>query len=139
MVGLKKQGLNIELHVYDVDDDMAKAMKVINMDEMRSMDLIIGPFFSRIFPLASNFARIFDIPIVNPLSKRSDIVQNNAQVYKFQPTGRFQIEDVKVATLFVMSALNWSYHWMKRDGPLALCEITKHYTQLILQSLNTQN
>ena len=92
---LKKQGLNIELHVYDVDDDMAKAMKVINMDEMRSMDLIIGPFFSRIFPLASNFARIFDIPIVNPLSKRSDIVQNNAQVYKFQPTDRFQIEDVK--------------------------------------------
>ncbi len=92
---LKKQGLNIELHVYDVDNDMAKAMKVINLDEMRSMDLIIGPFFSRIFPLASNFARIFGIPIVNPLSQRSDIISNNSRVYKYQPTDRFQIEDVK--------------------------------------------
>jgi len=50
--------------------------------------------------------------------------------------GIFQVEDVKVATLFVMSALNWSYQWMRSDGPMALEEITQHYTNLIMQTLN---
>ncbi len=48
----------------------------------------------------------------------------------------FKTDDVKVATLFVLSALNWSYQWMKQDGPKALPELIDYYSSLIMQSLN---
>lgn len=92
---LEKRGLKIELHVFDVGNDSAQAIQALQNPEMRRMDLIIGPFFSRIFPLASNFANRFNIPIVNPLSNRSEIVGYNPQVFKFQPTDQFQIETIK--------------------------------------------
>ena len=92
---LKSKGLKIDLYVYDVDEDIAKAIKVFQQEELRNMDLIIGPFFTDIFGYASTFAKNFHIPIINPLSKRSDIIDNNAQVFKYQPTNIYQIENVK--------------------------------------------
>ncbi len=92
---LEKHGLKVELYVYDVGNDSVQAIQALQNPEMRRMDLIIGPFFSRIFPLASSFANRFNIPIVNPLSNRSEIIEYNPQVFKFQPTDQFQIEIVK--------------------------------------------
>ncbi|MBU1014140.1 MAG: LysM peptidoglycan-binding domain-containing protein [Bacteroidetes bacterium] len=92
---LKSKGLKIDLYVYDVNEDIAKAMKVFQQEELRNMDLIIGPFFTDIFRYASTFAKNFHIPIINPLSQRSDIINNNSQVFKYQPTNNYQIENVK--------------------------------------------
>jgi len=81
-----------------------------------------------------------------PELKQDMIARRDAYEAHFQSViqqgkdeGVFQIEDVKVATLFVMSALNWSYHWMKSDGPLALSEITQYYKVLIMNSLNIKH
>ena len=49
------------------------------------MDLIIGPVFARSFSIAARFAAQNNIPIVNPLSRRSSIVENNSFVYKVYP------------------------------------------------------
>ena len=69
---------------------------------------------------------------------RRDAYEANFQsvIQQGKDEGVFQVDDVKVATLFVMSALNWSYQWMRQDGPMALEEITQHYTNLIMQTLN---
>jgi len=91
---LKNKGLKINLFVYDVDDNTEKAIQVLNQPELKQMDMIIGPFFSSIFPIASGFAKKYNIPIINPLTRRSEIVQNNSNVFKFQPTESYQIEDV---------------------------------------------
>ena len=50
-------------------------------------------------------------------------------------SGLFQVDDPKVASLFVLSALNWSYQWLSLSGPLNLDELAKQYTQLILNAL----
>lgn len=92
---LKKQGLKIDLHVYDVDADMSKAIKVINEYELREMDLIIGPFFYSAFQTVAAFAKNYRIPIVNPFSGRSEVVDFNPNVFKVQPSNRYQIEDVQ--------------------------------------------
>lgn len=92
---LGKQGLKIDLHVYDVDADISKAIKVINEFELRDMDLIIGPFYASVFPTVAAFAKNYRIPIVNPLSNRSEVVNYNPNVFKFQPTKRYQIDDVQ--------------------------------------------
>ncbi len=92
---LEKQGLQIDLHVYDVDEDVSKAIKVINEKELREMDLIIGPFFYSAFQSVAAFAKNYRIPIVNPLSGRSEVVDNNPSIFKIQPSDRYQTEDLR--------------------------------------------
>lgn len=50
--------------------------------------------------------------------------------------GVFHVEDPHLATLFVLSALNWTYQWFHLDGPLTIDELADHYITLILSALN---
>jgi TetR/AcrR family transcriptional regulator, cholesterol catabolism regulator len=49
--------------------------------------------------------------------------------------GVFRVEDVRLATLFVLSALNWTYQWLDPRGPLCLDELAESYCTLVLRSL----
>ncbi len=88
---LAKQGLNVELFVYDVDKNITKTVKVLQQIELRSMDLIIGPFYNNSFNQVAPFAGNFNIPIVNPLSFRDEVVTNYRTVIKVKPNGFSQI------------------------------------------------
>lgn len=87
---LDKEGLELELHVYDVDEKVSKTIQVLQRAELADMDLIIGPFFSRNFKLVSNFAEMFDIKIVNPLTRRTEVLKSS-NVYKVKPSRDAQI------------------------------------------------
>ena len=89
---LKKQGMNVELHVYDVDQSITKTAKVLKDRNLRHMDLIIGPFFSRNFDQVALFAGNFGIPIVNPFSYRDEIVRTYKTVFKVNPDEDYQLE-----------------------------------------------
>ena len=52
--------------------------------------------------------------------------------------GVFEVDDVKTATLFVLSALNWSYQWFSSAGALSLEELTEKYTKLIFNALEVK-
>ena len=52
--------------------------------------------------------------------------------------GLFEVEDPKLATLFVLSSLNWTYQWFHKDGELSLSELTGKYTTLIFSALNAK-
>lgn len=52
--------------------------------------------------------------------------------------GQFQVEDVRLATLFVLSALNWTYHWYRPGGKLTLEALSSHYCKLIFRTLGAQ-
>lgn len=49
--------------------------------------------------------------------------------------GLFQVEDVRLASLFVLSALNWTYHWYRPGGKLTLESLSSHYCRLIFKTL----
>jgi len=83
---LRKQGLKLEISVYDVDQQESKVSAVLQKPEMKKMDLIIGPFFKNSFTIASDFAKSNKIPIVNPLSSRPDIIEDNPFVCKPVPS-----------------------------------------------------
>jgi hypothetical protein len=55
------------------------------------MDLIIGPFFSKNFKLVSNFAEMFGIKIVNPLTRRNEVLSSD-NVFKMKPSKDAQAE-----------------------------------------------
>jgi LysM repeat protein len=82
---LRQLGFNAEIHVFDVEDDVAATQKVLNDPRLKEMHLIIGPFYQTSFRMVSNFAKTNQIPIVNPFSTRNDIIAGNPYVIKVQP------------------------------------------------------
>ncbi len=91
---LKAQGMQVQLYVYDVDQTLTKTSKVLSRPELMTMNLIIGPFYSRSFDEVSLFAGHFHIPIVNPLTFR-EAVLNGEGVIKVKPGFRFEPALVK--------------------------------------------
>jgi AcrR family transcriptional regulator len=49
--------------------------------------------------------------------------------------GLFPQQDARLASLFVLSALNWVYQWYRPDGPLDLGALSEQYASLILAAL----
>jgi len=52
--------------------------------------------------------------------------------------GVFQVEGVRLATLFLLSALNWTYQWYRPDGPMPLEELSEAYARLVLRALGVR-
>ncbi|MER3554371.1 MAG: TetR/AcrR family transcriptional regulator [Meiothermus sp.] len=53
-------------------------------------------------------------------------------------TGEFELEDVRLATLFALSALNWTYQWYRPGGKLSLAALSKRYSEMILSALEAR-
>lgn len=85
---LSRAGMNLKVLVFDVDagDHVSKTRRILSNPEMAGIDLIIGPFFVRSFELVAEFAASHSIPIINPLSQRSEILSDNPYVFKVQPS-----------------------------------------------------
>lgn len=52
--------------------------------------------------------------------------------------GVFRVENVRLATLFLLSALNWTYQWYRPDGPMPLEEIAETYAGMLLRALGVR-
>jgi LysM repeat protein len=89
---MKKQGLNINLFVYDVDNSDQKVNAVLNKSELGRMDLIVGPLYALSFTQVASFAKNHKIPIINPLSPREEVIQNNPYVFKLKPSTDVQTD-----------------------------------------------
>ncbi|MCF8378215.1 MAG: LysM peptidoglycan-binding domain-containing protein [Bacteroidales bacterium] len=86
------QGMKTNLFIYDVDNDQEKIEQVLLNSELGSMDLIVGPLYRQSFQKAASFAKSYKIPIINPLSTRSEILLNNPYVFKIKPDESFQLD-----------------------------------------------
>ncbi len=84
-----EKGINVKIHLFDADagSGLSKTRRILAGQEIRNMDLIIGPFFASSFELVAEFAALHKIPVVNPLSQRNEIIESNTQVIKMQPSG----------------------------------------------------
>lgn len=81
---LAAMGMNVELHVYDIDDTPQKINTVLSDPDLETMNLIIGPLFRKSFTRMASFAKIHNIPIVNPLTQSANVIRNNPNVFKVQ-------------------------------------------------------
>lgn len=83
---LKRRGIKINLFAYDSEKDDEKVKEVLNMPELKSMDLIIGPVYPALYPLVNEFGLRNRILVVNPLSQNHTLTEQNSFVYLFQST-----------------------------------------------------
>lgn len=83
---LKAQGINVELFAYDTKRDSAATARILAREEMKGMDLIVGPFFSEPRQLVQDFSFKNKINMINPLSTDSDVIGVNPYSFLLQPT-----------------------------------------------------
>jgi LysM repeat protein len=91
---LKKLGLNAKVYVYDTGKDTAQVKEILRKDELKSMDLIIGPLYLSGFNIAANFAKQYNIPIVAPFIQQNLILSDNPFVSKILPAPATQFEQL---------------------------------------------
>ncbi len=86
---LEKIGLHARIQIIDGDkiNDTLTIKKVLRKPGLDKMDLIVGPVYANSFTVAARFARKNEIGIVNPLSRRENIVDGNPFVLKIQASG----------------------------------------------------
>jgi LysM repeat protein/ABC-type branched-subunit amino acid transport system substrate-binding protein len=83
---LEKQGVKVTLRVYDVVNDTNRLSKILNSSDFQNVDMMIGPFFTGTFKQASRWALQHQVFIVNPFSKRDDVMTNNPYAIKMAPS-----------------------------------------------------
>ena len=83
---VKSHSMQMELKVYDVDNDIRKAQIAIDDPWLNTADMIVGPFYLKSFNVVKNYAAEKGIPIVNPITQRSEIVDYHPNVVKVKPS-----------------------------------------------------
>lgn len=83
---VNSRGMKLDLKVYDVDNDIRKAQNAINDPWLGTADMIVGPFYLKSFNVVKMFASERDIPIVNPITQRSEILYDYPNVIKVKPS-----------------------------------------------------
>ena len=88
---LQQKGMNIELYVFDATNQkMINAL--LQLDEFRELDLIIGPVHPEIQESVASFAAKNRIPMISPLASTGNYEENNSWYFKVNPTREYQIE-----------------------------------------------
>jgi len=97
---MKEAGMKLNLFVYDVDNTDEKVSHVLHASELSRMDLIVGPLFSEAFKKVADFAKIYEINIINPLSAREEVIFENPYVFKIKPSTGSQTDKL---VLFILN------------------------------------
>ncbi len=95
---LKDGGVKINLYAYDTQKDIATTKEVLEKEELKSMDLIIGPLFPDPSYYVSDFSYRNKINMINPLSANQQVIGNNPYSFLYQPQYATQ---AKVAAEYV--------------------------------------
>ena len=80
---VNKIGMNINVHVLDTRNDSVKVLEIIKSNVLDTMDLIIGPIYSRNMDLVSKkYGSDKNKILVSPLSKSSEFLKNHTSTYQ---------------------------------------------------------
>lgn len=87
----RNEGLKLDLTVIDVTESVSSAEEALSQIRGKDIDLIVGPFFGKSFDVVERYAKEHDIVMVNPLSTRESILEDNPNVVKIKPSATGQI------------------------------------------------
>ena len=99
VAALTDQGIEINLFAYDTKKDPVTTAALLEQEEVKGMDLIIGPLYAATIPLVAEFARAHQINLFNPLSENTDVVGDNPFVFLFKSSLETQARKAAEFTL----------------------------------------
>ena len=110
---LQRKGMNIELYVFDVSNQkMVNAL--VQMDEFRDLNLIIGPVYPELQETVASFAAKNRIPMVSPLASTGDLEQNNSWYFKVNSSREYQVE--QTANYVAREMSNKNFFLLQQSG-----------------------
>ena len=83
---LQKAGVNIQLYAYDTERDYDATQRLLEKDEIKNMDVIIGPLFPGPFRAVSEFTQEQQIYMFNPISTNPLVMQGNPFSFLSKPS-----------------------------------------------------
>jgi ABC-type branched-subunit amino acid transport system substrate-binding protein len=118
---LAKQGVKISLRAYDTERSVNKIKSVLNTDELKNTDLVVGPFFQDEVKPLQDFSQSAGVNLFNPLHNNIELLGSNPYAFLYQPSletmgrkaGEFMSANAKKKTCVVFSGTS------RRDSTLA--------------------
>ena len=118
---LSKLGTKISLRAYDTERNVERIKSILNYEELKNTDLIVGPFFQEENKPIVDFSLANKINTFNPLHNNSDLIGINPYAFMYQPSlevigkksGEFLANYAKKKTCMVF------YGTSRRDSVLA--------------------
>lgn len=83
---LAQQGINISLRAYDTERSKDKLKSILETEELKNADLIIGPLLREDNALIQEFSRMYKVNAINPLANDSELIKENPYGFLFQPS-----------------------------------------------------
>ncbi len=108
----KEYGVSFEIYTYDTGKSEEKMNEVLQNEELKKVDLIIGPAYSQQIPSISNFAMKYKINTLVPFSSKVYDVNINPYLIQFNPGLEVQVQ-------FMAQMLNNEY----KNKEIIFCEV----------------
>lgn len=89
---LKSQGVSVELFVYDTNGDSASVAKILQKPEMKTVQLIIGPFYTKNISQVTEFGKTHNIHTVTPVSQSSKKLLDTPGLSKATSSSSTQVD-----------------------------------------------
>lgn len=83
---LNRGGPKISLRAYDTEKGIDNLRRILETDELKNTDLVIGPLYANENTIVQQFSREHQVNVVNPLSNNTDLIGSNPYAYLFQPS-----------------------------------------------------
>jgi len=103
---LQSEGINVQLHAYDTERSFEKMQSILQQDEIRGMDLMIGPLYPGPYRAATEYAMSNQKYMFNPLSSNPAAIGENPFAYLIKPS---LITEGRAAARFAIDSLNRSH------------------------------
>lgn len=83
---LNNRGLAIKLLTYDTKRSAITLKTILEKEEMLDLDVIIGPFSSKLTEIVNEFSFKNKINLINPLRTDSEVIGNNPYSFLYHPS-----------------------------------------------------
>lgn len=83
---LKGEGVKVVVHAYDTKRSGPVTEKLLEKEELKRMDLIVGPLYAEPIRLVSEFTVANRINMINPVSANPDVMAGNVYSYLLRPS-----------------------------------------------------
>jgi len=91
---MKRSGMSVDLHVYDVTDDTVALKRLLGQPEMVYMDLIIGPFFTSSYEVAGRFAAQHQIKLVSPFARSQPMLSRHGNLFQMNASSESKLAEL---------------------------------------------
>ncbi len=83
---LRKMGAQIQLLAYDTEGSQEVVKKLLDLEEIKNTDLIVGPLFQQETKPVQQFSEKSQTNMINPVSNNAEYVGKNPFAFLYQPS-----------------------------------------------------